>query len=94
MTNEVLTRIGSIIEEYEQMADMDTMEGLRNWAIEHAARTDERWKMQDVFNKHCEKDHVEIRKRMTAVEKKVIWFSGGAAAFGTILATLATKVFS
>jgi len=50
---------------------------------EHRGRSEAKWEYQDKFNIHMESLIHAVMNRMTALEKKVIFFSGVAAALGS-----------
>lgn len=62
-------------------SQIQTLEDVKLWAVEHDARIDAWWREQ--FRKN---DGVECR--MSSVERKVMWLAGAAAAIGAFLGVI------
>lgn len=76
----------------EEHGPCEVLQTLIEWRARHEGATDERRRSDDRWYSHVEGTLIEHGNRLTAVERKVVWISGFAAAAGAILGVLVTKV--
>jgi len=57
---------------------------------EHDGRVNAWWEAQRQWNASMEHDMVEHSRRLTALEKRIIFISGAAAAIGSLVGALMT----
>lgn len=70
-----------------------TIEELALWAAEHDGRETALWESQHELNALTEKRAHAFAVRLGALERKVTWIAGFAAAVGGVIGTLASKAF-
>jgi len=70
---------------------IETVDDIRLWITDHDARIDVWWHDQHEWNKSTEYKMHSLVERLTAVEKRVMWLSGAAAAVGSIIGALLVK---
>lgn len=61
------------------------------WQAEHDGRINAWWENQRNWNSRVEVKMCRASDRLSALEKKVMWFSGFAAAVGSVAGVLVTK---
>ncbi len=76
----------------DRISKVTDLEGMKLWAAEHDGRIDEKWAKQEAQNERCLREFDVMIRRMTAIEKKVMWISGVFAGVGSLLGTLLTRI--
>ena len=66
----------------------DTPEKIAIWCAAHEARCTAYWNEQQRHNDRLETRMQDQDRRLTAVEKRVIWFTGAAAGIGSIIGAI------
>jgi hypothetical protein len=64
---------------------IETIEDVRTWIAEHDGRNNAYWRQQHEWNGIADKKFSETDKRITAVEKRVIFWAGAAATLGALI---------
>ena len=67
---------------------LQTLEDVIRWAIEHGTREEVLWENQGDWNERTTTKLASVDRRLTALEKRVIWFTGAAAGVGAMIGTL------
>ena len=67
---------------------VQSLEDVIVWVIDHDSRIDVWWEQQHVWNARMEQKMDRISLRLTALEKRVMWLSGAAAAIGALIGNL------
>ena len=70
---------------------IETLEDVKIWIADHNGRIDAFWAHQHAWNEGVKKQLVSGERRLTALEKKVMYFSGAAAALGSVVGALLAK---
>ena len=66
----------------------------RLWISAHEARCTERWASQEKHNVEIAKSLRDVFRRLTDLDKRVMWISGAAAAAGGGLGAIISRVLS
>jgi len=64
---------------------IDDIDDVRAWIAEHDGRINAWWASQHEWNKQMNLHYARIEGRLSAVERKIIYASGFAAAAGSLL---------
>lgn len=72
---------------------VEKIEDILAWIQDHDGRIDAWWEAQHRTNERMESRLDGLSRRMTAVEKKIMWITGAAAAIGSFAAPIVTKLF-
>lgn len=67
---------------------IESIEDIKIWIADHDGRIDAWWVQQHSWNKSMEGNTRSCETRLTALEKKVMYFSGASAAFGSVIGAL------
>ncbi len=67
---------------------IEDLDDVKRWIAANDARAEERWKRQQDNNDRAE----AFGHRLSACERKVMWISGAAAAFGAILGAVGANL--
>lgn len=67
---------------------IESIEDIKIWIADHDGRIDAWWEQQHGWNRVMEADSRNRDTRLTALEKKVMYFSGASAAFGSVIGAL------
>ncbi len=70
------------------MPRLETLDDVKMWIAEHDGRITAWWDQQHKWNGNMDLKCEAMNKRLTAVEKRVIFFSGFAAAVGALIGNL------
>lgn len=73
---------------------LKTVEDVIQWVSEHDGRIDAYWEAQHKRNDKVDERFIINEGRLTSVEKRVVWFSGFAAAVGSVIGALITAFLS
>jgi hypothetical protein len=72
---------------------LDSLDDVKHSVIGHHAADKIRWENQKAWNQVFELKVDHLDQRLTSMEKRVMWFSGAAAAIGALLGTLFRGIF-
>jgi len=64
-----------------------------NWAAEHDGRINVLWSDQFNINKAHDRETREIHKRLTAIEKRLVWLVGVAAGTGALAPDVIERIY-
>lgn len=67
---------------------INDLDDVKMWIARHAGRSDAYWKEQHRWNDRQEQDIAHLEKRLSTLERKIMWLSGLAAAGGSSLGTM------
>lgn len=73
---------------------LETVEDVILWVAEHDGRIDAYWEAQHKLNDENADRFIDDESRLTSVEKRVVWFSGFAAAVGSVIGALITALLT
>ena len=77
-----------------QTPRLDDIEDIKQWIAGHDARCEESWCHQRSWNEKMD-DRVDgVGQRVSAIERKVMFWAGAAAAGGGLVGTIVAKVFA
>ena len=76
------------------MSRINDLDDVKQWIAEHRGRIDTYWQHQHRFNDSMEARIHEVTSRLTAIEKKLIFVSGMAAALGGTIGTLISRLMT
>lgn len=62
--------------------------------VTHKAVSKVKWEHQEAANKNMDNQITDVTKRLTALERKVIWMTGFAAAIGSGVGSILIKFLS
>ncbi|MCP3977224.1 MAG: hypothetical protein GY720_22270 [bacterium] len=65
------------------------LSAIEQWQAEHDGRINAWWEAQHGYNARMDASLAEYSRRLTGLERKVIFFSGAASAIGAIAGALA-----
>ena len=65
----------------------DRLNALETWKAEHGGRCDEKWKRQGAINRALSRRQRSHGRRLTKLERKVIFWTGAAATAGSLVGT-------
>ena len=71
---------------------LEELSDLIAWIHDHDGRIDAYWANQHDWNGKIELRLDRFDVRMTAVEKRIMWFAGAAAATGSLVGAVITKL--
>ncbi len=61
---------------------IETLEDVKIWIADHDGRIDQLWSDQHRWNEKAEHKIGQLDNRVNSLERRVMWFSGAAAAIG------------
>ena len=64
---------------------VSNLEDVIHWIQDHDGRIDAYWEQQHKWNARIETQMGEVYTRLTAIEKRVVFFAGAAAAAGALI---------
>lgn len=67
---------------------IETLENVQHWIYDHDARIDAWWEEQHRRNRSVDDRLDGITKRLSALERRIMWFCGAASAIGGIVGAL------
>ena len=65
-----------------------SLDDVKTWIAEHDGRIDAYWDAQFRLNSKMEDKLAEVNVRLNAVEKRIAWIAGGAAAVGALAGSM------
>lgn len=75
------------------MRKIETIEDAREWIAAHDAKIDALWDEQRRFNEGTTRKFSDAFRRLSALEHRVMWLAGAAAAGGAVLGALIPRFF-
>jgi len=72
--------------------EIETLEDVKLWIADNDARNGERWKQQGGTNKRVDIRLADGERRLTSIEKRVMWFAGAMALAGAIGGTVVASL--
>lgn len=79
--------------QHPNSAKIESIEDVRIWAVDRDATSGPRWRNQWRCNDEYEAEMNLLNGRVSAMEGKILWLAGFAAALGGLVGALVPKLF-
>ncbi len=76
------------------MPRLESLEDVKLWIAEHAGQSKALWRAQHELNDKMDTWTMRIELRITALERRVMWITGMAAAVGAVLGSFGKALFA
>jgi len=73
-------------------SNLETLEDAIRWVYNHDGKVNELWRQQHETNVKVESKLTAFSIRLGAVEQRIMWVTGVAATFGSIVGAFAVKL--
>lgn len=79
--------------EEERITVLEKWKSARDrWEAEHDGRTNAWWDAQHTWNEKADHMHSTINARLSAIERKIMWVTGFAAALGAVAGNILSNL--
>lgn len=63
---------------------LESLDDVRLWIADHDGRIDQLWSSQLKWNDKIDLSFLDVNRRLTSLEKRVIYMAGAAAGVGSV----------